>query len=398
MANNSKDTIYVDIDDEITGIIDKVRGSSGKVVALVLPKRAGVFQSVVNMKLLKRAADSADKNLVLITSEAGLMPLAGAAGIHVAKTLTSKPEIPTAPQLETAAEEAINESGEITKDSAGDQPVGQLAGPPPPQNGVETVELDDDEPAEDAAKAASPSKKPTRAGAAAAGAGAAKAAKDKGKEGGSKFKIPNFGKFRKRLIFGGIILVLLIIGIILCLIILPKATISIKTDATNVPVNLDFNLSTAETQADTNSDTPTLPAKTATVQKTYSQQVPTTGQKNHGNKASGSVTMTAQECGGSQFPDDVPAGTGLTANGNTFITQQDTTFSTSGDNNKHGCITYQASSQTPIAAQAGGSSYNTPGGSSFAVAGRSDISSTGSASGGTDNIVLVVNQNDINNA
>ena len=35
-----KDTIYVDVDDEITSIIDKVENSSEKVVALVLPKRA----------------------------------------------------------------------------------------------------------------------------------------------------------------------------------------------------------------------------------------------------------------------------------------------------------------------------------------------------------------------
>src|SRR5579875_3708442 len=98
MASSSdKDTIYVDIDDEITGIIDKVKASKSKLVALVLPKRASVFQSIVNMKLLKRAADSGKKNIVLITSEAGLLPLAGAAGIHVAKTLNSKPEIPLGP-------------------------------------------------------------------------------------------------------------------------------------------------------------------------------------------------------------------------------------------------------------------------------------------------------------
>src|SRR3954469_9923983 len=97
MTANDKDTIYIDIDDEITGIIDKVKVSDNKVVALVLPKRASVFQSIVNMKLLKRAADSSGKSLVLITSEAGLLPLAGAAGIHVAKSLTSKPEIPAGP-------------------------------------------------------------------------------------------------------------------------------------------------------------------------------------------------------------------------------------------------------------------------------------------------------------
>jgi hypothetical protein len=43
VAEPNRDTIYVDIDDEITGIIDKVRGSNAKIVALVLPKRAAVF-------------------------------------------------------------------------------------------------------------------------------------------------------------------------------------------------------------------------------------------------------------------------------------------------------------------------------------------------------------------
>ena len=76
MSATSKDTIYIDIDEEITGIIDKVRASDGKIVALVLPKRASVLQSIVNMKLLKRSADEAKKHLVLITSEAGLLPLA----------------------------------------------------------------------------------------------------------------------------------------------------------------------------------------------------------------------------------------------------------------------------------------------------------------------------------
>src|SRR5438270_1969810 len=110
MANNSKDVIYIDIDDEITSIIDKVQSSDAKILALVLPKRAAVFQSIVNMKLLKRAADSAKKNLVLITSEAGLLPLAGAAGVHVAKSLTSKPEIPAGPPGMEDTEETVDEA------------------------------------------------------------------------------------------------------------------------------------------------------------------------------------------------------------------------------------------------------------------------------------------------
>jgi hypothetical protein len=120
MAASNKDTIYIDIDDEITGIIDKLRASNGKIVALVLPKRASVFQSIVNMKLLKRAADESKKNLVLITSEAGLLPLAGASGIHVAKTLTSKPEIPTGPASDEDLDEVVDQDEPVDQEVTSD--------------------------------------------------------------------------------------------------------------------------------------------------------------------------------------------------------------------------------------------------------------------------------------
>src|SRR3989344_1419410 len=96
-AKPSKDTVYVDVEDDITTVIDKVEGASEKIVALILPKRASVMQSTVNMRLLKRAADKAEKSVVLITSDEALLPLAGIVGLHTAKNLQSKPEIPEAP-------------------------------------------------------------------------------------------------------------------------------------------------------------------------------------------------------------------------------------------------------------------------------------------------------------
>ena len=97
MATTAKDTIYIDIDDEITSIIDKVQASKHKIVALVLPKRATTLQSIVNMRLLKRTGEETEKHIVLITSEASLLPLAGIVGMYVAKTLQTKPAIPAAP-------------------------------------------------------------------------------------------------------------------------------------------------------------------------------------------------------------------------------------------------------------------------------------------------------------
>jgi hypothetical protein len=164
----SKDVIYVDVDDEITSIIDKLENSGQKVVALVLPKRAASLQSIVNMKLLKRSADNAGKNLVLITSEQALLPLAGAAGLHVAKNLQSKPDIPAAPAAAAAAaiahrlpaedvpEETEEPSGtgedeELPEKFDYDRPVGALAAKHEADN-PETINLDDEDEPKTAAK------------------------------------------------------------------------------------------------------------------------------------------------------------------------------------------------------------------------------------------------------
>lgn len=385
MATPDKDTIYIDIDDEITGIIDKLKASDGKVVALVLPKRAAVFQSIVNMKLLKRAADASKKNPVLITSEAGLLPLAGMAGVHVAKTLTSKPEIPAAPQAIDDAEETVQEdANEAEAPLDPTQPVGKLAGPPAAAGDVETLTLDDEDlpPEADTAPAGPKSFDPP--------------AKGKNK----KLKIPNFERFRLWLFLGGLIILIIIGAFVFASISLQKATISIKTDATNVDANLNLNLAPGSKTLDPASGT--LPAKLDQQQKTYTQQVPTTGQKNNGNKASGSVTLT--NC--SQSSDaTIPAGTGFSSGGNTFISQQDATVPTS-DYNKGACQNKPAVSVSVIA-QNGGSGYNLPAGAKFSVSSSSQCPSSctsqlsaqgGTISGGTDSIVQSVNQNDINSA
>ena len=184
-----KDVIYVDVDDEITSITDKIISAKATLVALVLPKRCPVLQSSVNMKILQRTTGDAGKNVVLITSEASLLPLAGAAGLYVAKTLQSKPVVPKAP----AVEEAI-----ATIDEAEDAPaidptksIGELAG----VAAVSSVISEDEKPIELGDDPADKEElgKPK------------KAKKDKKNK---KLLVPNFDKFRTRLflIIGGVIL------------------------------------------------------------------------------------------------------------------------------------------------------------------------------------------------
>jgi hypothetical protein len=376
-----KDTIYIDVDDEITAIIDKVRGSHEKIVALVLPKRATVLQSIVNMKLLKRTADAAKKHLVLITSEASLLPLAGSVGMYAAKTLQSKPEIPANTSAHGEAEEQ-EEAVNMGDDIDGAAPVGEHMRRAPASVVHPTGAGDDDQPIEldNTAAAAGP----------AASHGGADAAKKAKKKGGKKFTIPDFNKFRVWGLIGGVALVALIFLWYMGFMVMPRASISVKTDSTAIEESLDVRLSTTSKEVDV--ENPTVPAQQQQTQKTITQQAATTGQKDLGNKASGTVTMTAQECGSVTQAPDVPAGTGLSANGLTFITQEATSFTVKSI--KNNCINFVANGATDIVAQNNGANYNIEG-ANFTVAGRSDVAASGSTSGGTSNIVKVVAQADI---
>jgi hypothetical protein len=365
--NNNKDVIYIDVDDEITGIIDKVQASEHHIVALVLPKRASVFQSVVNMKLLKSAAEKSKKNVVLITSEASLMPLAGGVGMHVAKSLQSKPEVPEAPaKVDDKAdtiEEAVDEP-DLDKSKT----VGELSG-----DEDEAIELDDED--DDGASGKSDAKK---------------SAKGKNK----KLKIPNFDRFRLLLIGGGAALVALIIFGFLAFSVLPKARVTITTDSSAIDVSQDVTLKPGD-NVTLDVEQGIVPATSQEVKKTLSQTVAATGQQNNGEKATGSIDMTAKDCNAPYNPPaDVAAGSGVTTGGNTYITQKKANFSLDGASG--GCVNFKSSSIN-IVAQSAGTKYNVDS-ATFAVAGRSDISATGSASGGTDSIIKVVSQADIDSA
>jgi len=379
---NGKDVIYVDADEEITGIIDKVQGSNQKIVALVLPKRAAVLQSIVNMKLLKRTADSAKKHIVLITSEAGLLPLAGNVGLHVAHSLQSKPEIPDAPIKADDKPEAIDEEGEedtAEEDLDKTKTIGELAGGAMAASDLDdTIELDnDDDPAEDDETAA---------------ADAPAKAKNK------KFKIPNFNKFRMLLVFGAIGIIGLGVLLYVCLAVLPAASLTIKTDSTAVSTNPALTLKTGDNVL-LDAKTNTVPAQKQEVKKTLSQQVNASGQQNNGTKATGTIKF--YNCNKddtlSGTTRTILAGTGVNANGLTFVTNENVVVSPSHFAGGT-CKQDVPSATIGMTSQLAGTRYNQdPAG--YVVAGYPTIAGYGSATtGGTDNIIKIVTQADIDSA
>lgn len=375
MAATQKDTIYVDIDDEITSIVEKMNASKSKIVALVLPKRATVLQSIVNMKLLKRTADEANKRVVLITSETGLMPLAGAVGMYVAKNLQTKPEIPSAPETPELDEELLEteeraepDDGEIDKEAS----IGDLAD-----------DGDDSDIFEGPAAPASASAKAK----AAKPAKAAKAKKDK------KSRVPNFDAFRKKVLIGGALVTVLLIGLYAAFFIAPKAKITIKTETSTTNSTIAF---TASPTADTVDVTKGIvPAKEVETKKTDSQKVAATGQKDVGTKATGTISVKNCEDSSSH---SLPAGTVFTANSKNYTSNNSATVP-AGSFSGGGSVCNSSSVSIAVTAAENGDSYNQAATSYSSSKLQGNFTISGSAmAGGTSKIAKVVSQQDIDSA
>ncbi len=367
-AATGKDVIYIDVDDEITAIIDKLQASPQKIVALVLPKRASAFQSVVNMKLLKRSAEHAKKNVVLITSDPNVTPLAGGVGLHVAKSLQSKPEVPDTPEMDDKTE-SVEETDEPVDKS---KSLAELNG-----DDEETIELDD----EDETPGSSDGKD-----------------KKSGKNPFKKFSIPNFNKFRIWLFAGGGALIALIVFGVLAFTVLPKAKVVVSTDSQAIEISQDIKLKTGD-GVTVDPAQGIVPAHKQEVKKTISEEVPATGQQNNGEKATGHVTLSLGDCAKDQVT--VPAGTGLSANGKTFITKSNVTLESVevGNQCKNSQFPQFSTKKVAVTAQTGGAANNI-GPSNFTVAGYSNITgaSDEAMAGGTDNITKIVVQADIDSA
>lgn len=373
---SKKEVVYIDIEDDITGVIEKATSSDAPITALVLPKRFAVLQSLVNMKLLKKAVDKVDKKVVLITSEAGLLPVAGAAAIHVAETLQSRPAIPevedSMPELDDVIDETDNEpldtaqtveeaalKNKPSKSSAASKKSGK-------KNSAEPLVVDGEE-LED-----TPSK----------------AAKSKDKD----HKIPNFNDFKTRIIIGIAIVVVLIVGWILAYVVLPSAQISIKAQTTRIETDLDVTLD--PNAGSDNIEQKVLRAETKDVKKTVSEKFDATGEKDVGKKSSGTIQVT-NYCFN---PGTLPSGTVFTsASGLKFVSTEAVTVA-NGINIFGEC--QETNANVPVSAQDSGDKYNlAPTGYTVGGYSSSDVSGFGQQmSGGTSEIAKVVSQADVDNA
>jgi len=357
-----KDVIYVDIEDDITSVIAKVKAASAPIVALVPPKRIGVLQSTVNLKLLLKTARTADKRLVLITSDAALTSLAAGMAIPVAKNLQSKPEVPEVTKPDTEEDDVIN---------GNELPVGDLddAAKGKEEDIIGAIP-DFDKPL--AAKAAS--RAPRKA---------------------SGSKVPNFDSFRKKIFLAVGAGVLLIVFLVWAIFFAPKATVAI-TAKTNV-INIDKVLQ-LKPGATLDAAQNIAPAVVKQVKKTASVDFTPTGQKNVGDKATGTVKFENEGQGAAS----IAAGTQVvSASGLSFVTNAAVTVpgATLTFGNQCGADHLCPGTESiGVTATAGGAKFNGATGSVNGNFNGATGAFTAPTAGGTDKTATVVAQADIDKA
>ena len=393
----NKDVIYIEPEDDITDIITKIENSKEKIVALVPPKKAGVFRSVVNIKLIAKASTTAEKTVVLVTADPSIVKLAAATKLPVTKNLQTAPVIPTAEALvEEAVKEDLVEESDGTVETKED--IDELTEPKAEQDAPnEDEEADDEkEPSEDAY-----TKKTDKE--------SAKGKKAKGKKSHNKF-VGWLAEHKKVAIIGGMGGLALILLLIWAFAIAPAATVTvgIRTNSNNFSEGVTFTTKLEEEDVATGK----FYLEEKKIETVAKVEFEATGTKNVGEKATGELVLyyyfPIASDGGKIA---INAGSTFTISGLTYISNNDTSITWDGDLSSlsadcenygepslknSGCL---VSNRVEVTAAEPGSKYNISASQSgWSTTANVGVYSDKAMSGGTDESVTIVSQSDIDKA
>lgn len=253
----SPKTIYLEVDEEVTSVIDKIRKTEFTDVVLVVPKDASITQSVVNLKLIKRKAEELNKNVSLVTQDKVARNLAGKVGIATAAKADEVPRMVATERSEAVG--PLEETNEVIFD---EKPIV-----------AENEELTVVE-GEDIEKEVELHEDVDR-----------KVAEEVEKSGGDDNLMPRFPWKWVGLVSAVVVGGLLLAGYIY----LPRAKATIYVAAEKKPLTLNFS---GDKDAKLNNEKVIIPTQIVEVTKEQNKKYPATGKKDAGTKANGVVRVS----------------------------------------------------------------------------------------------------------
>ena len=394
----NKDTFYIEPEDDITDIINHIKASKQKIIALVPPKKLNVLRSSINLKLIARTAKMHDKAIVVVTTDPTLMKMAALSSLPFAKNLSSRPTLPS-----EFNEADLEYPVKAKKASPSDEiEINEKATPDSSVSRVRTTN-------EDAANHANTTSNLTKNSTMNLDPEeVAKNSEDEEADNQTK-KILTLDSLKNRIIIGVVAAVLLIGSFVWAFILAPAAKISvkIKTIAENFSENVSFV--TDAKQAVSKDGKFFL--ETASLEKNSEVEFEATGEKNVGDKATGELRLIATfdmstTTATASRPDvaTVPQGSAFAYRNLNFLTDQEVKISWDGsisncDAGRHNgkC---QVAKTVKATAIEGGAKYNIEAVSSgwqSSVAGVEGYANS-AFKGGTDKIQKIVTASDITNA
>lgn len=374
-----RDLIYIDTDDDVTSIVGRIKQSSEVVVALVPPKRIGVLQSVVNLRLLQRAAKVAKKRLAIVTTDPSLVNLASGLGIPVAKNINAQAKVPDMVDEDEISDVidgndiAVSDIPRSRRETSEDKEISAAVAAIETDDRIKNDLDADGVPDDEEEKPKKPVKK--------------------------KSKVPNINSLRNKLLIGGGIAVVLIGFLVWALIFAPQATITIqaKTSPLEVSKTLTLIPSSDKNVADGQLSPVVKQKKT-----NESVEFEATGSREVGENAAGTVAFCYDvpnyndHTGDKIAAVELEAGTLLYADGVQFTTDAPLSVEP-GRNSNNQCETYYSVKATAVKI---GEESNISQNTLMSVSGYSNLKAIAKSdfTGGSKETVKVVQQSDVDAA
>ncbi len=285
--------LYLEPDEEITSVIDKLKKANADSVGLVIPRSATLVHSIVNLKLLKKEAESLNKDIALVMTDRIGKNIASQVGIPVYEDVHAKRPVnahamPDLPKGDEVIE--VDMSGGHTKESTHesskdeafvvkqydadihrekDVPVNE----PHEQFRKHSVGAVDDEPERSKSEPSAPEVAHHES----------RARHEEVTMSRSK------KKSKKRLIVAFVLLAVLIIASAFGL---PQSTVVVTVAAESFEQTVPIAVSSEEKEADGEVGTLAAKGELFTVENDDARRVTATGKKDVGGKATGSVTVS----------------------------------------------------------------------------------------------------------
>ncbi|MCR5832328.1 MAG: hypothetical protein K6G36_00055 [Candidatus Saccharibacteria bacterium] len=407
----NKDVVYIEPEDDITDIISKIENAKAKIVALVVPKKADIFRSAVNVKLMAKTSAEAKKNVVLVTTEPSIIKLAAIAKLPVTKDLKT---VPTVPEIEDAdlkvveikdekepvvEDEDAEEAEETDEEAEAEDEEATESEEETKEESEEESEAEvkeDEEKSEEKAEPKKDDKKKEKSD--------KKADKKKSsKDGGILGWIKNH---KLIVILTPIIIILLVLVLFWAFVIAPAVsiTVTIRTVKNNFSENISFTTKLEEEDAKAGKFYLEEKKLTTPVKVEFKA----TGTKNIGEKAKGEVVAFIYFANAASI--SIPQGSTFSKNGLFYTSNQEVTLSWDGKSfdpceninaiedfvKEKSCL---ITASVPITANGSGSSYNVaPSNDGWAANVGVGVYSVSEIAGGTDRTITVIQQSDIDAA